>query len=108
MTAFPVTERYTISFRFSDVGLPVTFALLRRTDTGADVVQPVIYEIGGGTYYFDWLWASATDPDVTFVIDGGASIPTEEIRYVHGTLRPPVVAASSAAGGGGGGGWSVG
>lgn len=105
--AFPQTQRYQISFRRSDTGLAPTFLMFRRADTHAPIAPPAITEEAEGTYYFDYVWNAATDPDVTFVVDGGASIPTEEVRYVHGTLRVPVI-ASSGGGGGGGGGWSVG
>lgn len=106
--AFPQTNRYQVSFRHADTGLTPTFTMFRRADTHAELTKPVIYEEANGTYYFDYVWAASTDPDVTFEVDGGASIPTPEIRYVKGTIRVPVVASSGGGGGGGGGGWSVG
>lgn len=89
--SFPTTKRYFVSFRNSDTGLVGTLAFLyfKRTDTLASAgASPTFTEVQGGTYYFDIPFALATSPDIIFQIDGGASIPTEEIRY-HTSMASP-------------------
>lgn len=85
--AFPVVARYFVNFRNSDTGLTLT-AVFKRADTFAGVGSPTFFEVSNGEYYFDWTWTTSADPDLTFVIDGGASIPTEEVRYVKGVISP--------------------
>lgn len=92
---FPLTTKYFLRFRHSDTGLTPSFAsagcYLKWADDLTDVDPgdvPSIIEIGGGTYYFEWTWASADEPDVIFQVDGGASIPTEEVRYIADTISP--------------------
>ncbi len=108
--AFPTTARYKIRFRNSDVGLSPGFLRFQRLDTLVPITPaPVIYELGNGDYYFEYTWNAAADPDVEFCIDGGASIPTEEIRYISDIISVrDYVVASSGGGGGGGSSWSVG
>ena len=84
--AFPTTARYFIRFRHSDTGLSPTFTYFKRADTLANLTPPVISELQGGTYYFDYTFTLSTDPDVVFEVDGGASIPTEEVRYISDAL----------------------
>lgn len=90
--AFPSTARYFLRFRHSDEGLSPSFetegCYFKRADTLVALTPPAIYEVGGGTYYFDWTFATATDPDVVFAADGGAAIPTEEVRYISDTISP--------------------
>jgi hypothetical protein len=108
--AFPITARYKLRFRNSDVGLTPTFVRWRRFDTNQDVLPiPTINELGNGDYYFDFVWNASTDPDMDFCIDGGPSIPTEEVRYISDVLsvRDYVVSASGG-GGSGGAAWTVG
>lgn len=89
---FPVAARYFLDFRNSDTGLTPTFVFFQRADTfgATSPASPVggIIEKSNGRYYFDWTWAAKTDPDIVFEVDGGASIPTEEVRYIKGTLSP--------------------
>lgn len=85
--AFPVVARYFVNFRKSDTGLTLT-AVFKRADTFAGVGSPTFFEVSDGEYYFDWTWTTSADPDLTFVIDGGASIPTEEVRYIKGVISP--------------------
>lgn len=89
---FPVATRYFLNFRNSDTGLTPTFVFFQRADTfGATTpASPVggIIEKSNGEYYFDWTWSTPTDPDIVFEVDGGASIPTEEVRYIKGTISP--------------------
>jgi hypothetical protein len=110
--AFPQTARYKIRFRHSDTGLTPTFTRFQRLDNFASILPvPTILELGNGDYYFDFVWTAATDPDVDFEVDGGPSIPTEEVRYVSGVLsvRAFVVASTGSGGSGGGGAaWTVG
>lgn len=89
---FPVTARYFIDFRNSDTGLTPTFTFFQQTP-GFGATTPSspaggIVEKSNGRYYFDWIWTSKTDSDIVFQVDGGASIPTEEVRYVKGTISP--------------------
>lgn len=86
--AFPITARYPLKFRHSDTGLTPTFPIFKRLDTLANVTAPSVVEIGNGLYYFDFLFSLPTSPDIIFEVDGGASIPTEEIRYISGTISP--------------------
>lgn len=86
--AFPITARYFIKFRHSDTGLTPTFGYYKRVDTMVDVTPPVIYEVANGTYYFEHTFALSTSPEIVFEVDGGASIPTEEVRYVSDTISP--------------------
>jgi len=50
------------------------------------VSPPVVTELSNGRYYFDWTWSTSADPDIVFQVDGGPSIPTEEVRYISGGL----------------------
>lgn len=86
--AFPVTARYFVRFRHSDIGLTPSFTFFKRTDTLAPVTPPSIVELGTGTYFFDWTFTLSTSPDIVFEVDGGVSIPTEEVRYVADTISP--------------------
>jgi len=83
--SFPTSKRYYVSFRNSDTGLTPSFVYYKRTDTHANVLpQPLFTELLGGTYYFDVPFTLSSDPDLIFQIDGGFSIPTEEVRYSTG------------------------
>lgn len=110
--AFPVTARYKLRFRHSDTGLTPGFTRYANFATGAAIVPaPAVYETGNGDYYFEVIWLTAADPDIDFEVDGGASIPTEEVRYVSSvvSVRDYVVATSGGGGSGGGGAaWTVG
>src|SRR3954470_4521844 len=86
--AFPTTQRYFLDFRNSDVGLTPSLPVFQRADTFAPIGPPAIIEVSNGRYYFDWTWALSTTPDITFVCDGGVAIPTEEVRYIKGTISP--------------------
>jgi len=83
---YPFTARYFVRFRHSDTALTPTFAYFKRADTLVGVTSPTILEVGGGTYYFDYVFTVSTAPDIVFEIDGGSSIPTEEVRYVSDTI----------------------
>jgi hypothetical protein len=89
---FPITKRYFLDFRNSDIGLAPTFTFFQLTPsfTVASPAAPVggIIEKSNGRYYFDWIWLTKTDADIVFQVDGGASIPTEEVRYIKGTISP--------------------
>ena len=110
--AFPTTGKYKLRFRHSDVGLTPVFTRYANFATGAAIIpSPAIHETGNGDYYFSVIWNAATDPDIDFEVDGGASIPTEEVRYISGvvSVRDYVVATSGGSGSGGGGAaWTVG
>jgi len=89
---FPITKRYFLDFRNSDTGLTPTFTFLQVTP-GFGPTSPAspvggIVEKSNGRYYFDWIWLTKTDSDIVFQVDGGASIPTEEVRYIKGTISP--------------------
>jgi hypothetical protein len=89
---FPVTKRYFLDFRNSDTGLTPTFTFLQVTP-GFGATTPAspaggIVEKSNGRYYFDWIWLTKTDSDIVFQVDGGPSIPTEEVRYIKGTISP--------------------
>jgi hypothetical protein len=86
--AFPVTDKYFLRFRHSDIGLTPTFSFFKRTDTLADVTPPVVVELANGTYYFELTFTTAADPGYVFEVDGGSSIPTEEVRYIADTVSP--------------------
>lgn len=89
--SFPTSKRYFVSFRNGDVGLtpayPI-FTYFKNADTLAPISAPSFTELSNGTYYFDVPFALATDPDIIFQIDGGPSIPTEEIRYQTSMASP--------------------
>jgi len=108
---FPFTAHYRISFRYSDTGLVgagLAFVYMKQVSDGAAVPQPVFTEVGGGTYAFDHVWNSSLDSDIDFLVDGGPSIPTQEARYVPGTISVREFMTATSGGGGGGGGGSVG
>lgn len=86
--AFPATTKYFLRFRHSDTGLTPVFSFCKRADTMVDVVPPSVVEVANGTYYFSWTFATPTDPAIVFEVDGGASIPTEEVRYIGDTISP--------------------
>lgn len=85
---FPITPRYFVNFRKSDTGLTPTFVYFKNAATLVSVTPPSIIELSDGRYYFDWLFSTKNDPDIVFQIDGGPSIPTEEVRYPNGQLSP--------------------
>lgn len=87
---FPVSPRYFLNFRNSDTGLTPSFLSFKNAATFANIAPPSITEspAGGGTYYFDWTWTTTADADIVFEVDGGASIPTEEVRYIKATISP--------------------
>ena len=85
---FPATKRYFVSFRNSDTGYAVSFKFYKRADTFAVLTAPAIVELSNGTYYFDITYATQTDPNIIFEIDGTAAIPTEEVRYQTGMAGP--------------------
>jgi hypothetical protein len=89
---FPVVKRYFLNFRNSDTGLAPIFTFFQRADTfgATSPASPVggIVEKSNGEYYFDWTWTTKNDPDIVFMVDGGASIPTEEVRYIKGAISP--------------------
>lgn len=112
---FPTSIRYTFwlgptatglspLLRFQDAQQNPAF---QRMDTLAQVAPPAISELGGGRYYFDWTWQAATDPDYSFILDGGPTLVTDVERYVPGTISPRDVATATSGGGGGGGGFTV-
>jgi len=79
--------RYFLRFRHSDTGLTPAFTFFKRASDLVDVApQPPITELppGYGTYYFDYTPLI----DIVFEADGGASIPTEEVRYIADTISP--------------------
>lgn len=84
--AYPVTTRYFLNFRNSDTGLTPVFLFFKRADTFVPIAAPTVTELSNGRYYFDWTWTAITDPNIVFQIDGGVSIPTEEVRYIAGGL----------------------
>ena len=86
--SFPITPRYFLSFRYSDTGLTPTFVYFKNAATLGAIAPPTITELSNGRYYFDYVFTTATDPDVVFQVDGGVSIPTEEVRYINGQLSP--------------------
>ena len=86
--SFPATKRYFVSFRNSDTGLAPIFTYFKRTDTLAGVSAPAITELSNGTYYFTVTFTAQTDPDYIFQIDGGVSVPTEEVRYQTSMASP--------------------
>lgn len=78
-------SRHVLRFRHSDTGLTPSFTYFKKVSDLSNVVpQPSIVEISNGTYYFDYT----PTYDITFEIDGGASIPTEEVRYIADTISP--------------------
>jgi hypothetical protein len=68
-------------------GLPLTGATptfsTYKDDTGSNLAQPAISEIGGGSYKFTPTFP--TDKGIACVIDGGASANP---RYVASYMRP--------------------
>lgn len=79
--------RYFLRFRHSDTGLAPIFTggtFFKKASDLSLVTPPGIGEVGNGTYYFDY----SPTFDIVFEVDGGASIPTEEVRYIADTLSP--------------------
>lgn len=76
--------RYFLRFRHSDTGLTPTFTFFKKASDLTVVTPPAIGEAGFGTYYFDYTPTF----DIVFEADGGASIPTEEVRYISDTISP--------------------
>lgn len=76
--------RYFLRFRHSDTGLTPTFTFFKKASDLTAQAAPSISELGSGTYYFDY----APLFDVIWEVDGGASIPTEEVRYISDTIGP--------------------
>lgn len=76
--------RYFLRYRHSDTGLTPTFNFFKKASDLSNQAAPAISELSNGTYYFDY----APTFDVVFEVDGGASIPTEEVRYISDTIGP--------------------
>jgi hypothetical protein len=76
--------RYFLRFRHSDTGLTPTFSFFKKASDLTNVTPPPILEVQNGTYYFDYTPTF----DIIFEVDGGASIPTEEVRYISDTISP--------------------
>ena len=79
--------RYFLRFRHSDTGLTPTFLTFKKASDLSLVTPPGITEITAplnGSYYFDYTPTF----DIIFEVDGGASIPTEEVRYISDTISP--------------------
>jgi hypothetical protein len=76
--------RYFLRFRHSDTGLAPTFVFFKKSADLSNVTPPAIGEVGTGTYFFDY----APTFDIIFEVDGGASIPTEEVRYIADSISP--------------------
>lgn len=76
--------RYFLRFRHSDTGLTPTFTFFKKASDFSNVTPPSVFELGSGTYYFDYTPTF----DIVFEVDGGASIPTEEVRYISDTITP--------------------
>lgn len=86
--AFPITKRYLLQLGHSDTGLSPSFTKFRRMDTFAPVSPPLIVEEPSpsyGSYYFDYVWSSASDPEISLEIDAG---PSSSIQYVKMLLSP--------------------
>jgi len=77
-------SRYFLRFRHSDTGLTPTFNFFKKASDLTVVAPPSIAELGSGTYYFDYVPTF----DIVFEVDGGVSIPTEEVRYISDTIGP--------------------
>jgi len=76
--------RYFLRFRHSDTGLTPTYNFFKKASDLSVVTPPAIGEVGSGTYYFDY----SPTFDIVFEVDGGVSIPTEEVRYIADTISP--------------------
>lgn len=76
--------RYFLRFRHSDTGLTPTFTMFKKASDLSNVGAPSVVEVAFGLYYFDFVPTF----DILFEVDGGASIPTEEVRYVSDTIGP--------------------
>lgn len=77
--------RYFVNYRHSDTGLTPTFTYFKKASDLTNQTAPTpIVEVGNGRYYFD----HTPTYDEIWELDGGASIPTEEIRYVSGSCSP--------------------
>jgi hypothetical protein len=79
--------RYFLRFRHSDTGLTPVFTggtFFKKASDLTLVTPPAIGEVGNGSYYFDYTPTF----DIIFEVDGGASIPTEEVRYISDTISP--------------------
>ena len=77
-------SRYFLRYRHSDTGLTPTFTFFKKASDLSVVTPPAVGEIGSGTYYFDY----SPTFDIVFELDAGASIPTEEVRYISDTIGP--------------------
>lgn len=94
MLTFPYTKKYFINFG-SQTGLTPTWVYYRRTDTMADVTpHPTITALGNGVYYFTKTWELSQvdfgfvrDPEIFYMIDGGAAVTDPAMRYVIGVLE---------------------
>lgn len=80
--------RYFLRFRHSDTGLTPTFSdgntYFKKASDLSLVAPPAIVEASNGSYYFDYTPTF----DIVFEVDGGVSIPTEEVRYIADTISP--------------------
>lgn len=86
----PVT--YSVFFRPTDTGLTPTFVKFCNRTTGASLLPgPAItaVDVGGvpGTNTGEYKFTYTPGVDVSFTIDGGASLPAE-LRYIRGVSTP--------------------
>lgn len=77
--------RYFVNYRHTDTGLTPTFTYFKKASDLSNQTAPTpIVEVTNGRYYFDHV----PTYDEVWELDGGASIPTEEIRYISGSCSP--------------------
>lgn len=87
--SFPTTARYFLNFRVTDIGVSPSFMFFKSAADLSNITpQPTIYEVGGGVYYFDWYWNSASDDDIVYMADNNDSIAPPAERFIRGVISP--------------------
>ena len=79
------SAKLEVVFIFDDAGEPLTgltptFAVY-KDDTGSDVAQPAITEVGGGAYKFTPVFP--TDKGLVYILDTDGGFPAYLARYMR-------------------------
>jgi len=85
------SKTYSVYFRATDTGLTPTFVKFTRRSDNVNLLgsAPAISEVlGPGGGFGEYKFTFDATVEVSFVVDGGASITSTADRYVRGVLGP--------------------
>ncbi len=106
MLVYSTEGRQVVDFGPGNTGLLPTFSVYKDLDTLEDLIQPVVYEIDGGSYYFDVNFPLSDSPTTSSVVlkvtAGGVSqslvVTPQPVNTNSGELREAFDLGDDAAG----------